>query len=102
MSMMGQIAVRQIAPGHDMADVVTLTVDGAIFEVATNGSLAGALLSAGIRRLRDSPRDGTPRGALCFMGVCQECAIMIDGRIQQACQVQPLSGMRVELKGVVR
>jgi predicted molibdopterin-dependent oxidoreductase YjgC len=83
------------------ADLVTITVDGAALTVGREGSLAGALLDAGIRHLRNSPRDGTPRGALCFMGVCQECAIMIDGRIQQACQVQPHVGMRVELRGVL-
>jgi predicted molibdopterin-dependent oxidoreductase YjgC len=99
--MIGQIAAGQTAPGHDTPCMATITVDGAVLEVATDGSLAGALLGAGIRHLRNSPRDGTPRGALCFMGVCQECAIMIDGRIQQACQVRPRSGMRVELSGVV-
>lgn len=99
--MTGQIAAGQTAPGHDTPDMATITVNGAVLEVSADGSLAGALLSAGIRHLRNSPRDGTPRGALCFMGVCQECAIMIDGRIQQACQVQPRGGMRVELSGVI-
>ena len=81
--------------------LVKITVDGVVMNISAEGSLAGALLAAGIRHLRNSPRDGTPRGALCFMGVCQECAIIIDGRLRQACQVRANSGMRVELRGTI-
>jgi aerobic-type carbon monoxide dehydrogenase small subunit (CoxS/CutS family) len=52
-----------------------------------------------VLRLRDSPRDGTPRGALCFMGVCQECVVRIDGATVQACLVPVRAGLDVRLKG---
>ena len=35
------------------------------------------------------------------MGVCQECAIMINGRLQQACMVRVRDGLKVELRGAI-
>lgn len=86
--------------GMQRSLTVRLVVDGAIVEAHEGEMLAAALMAAGIWRLRASPRRGHDRGAFCLMGVCQECAIMIDGRIQQACRVETRDGMTVELKGV--
>ena len=61
--------------------------------------LASALACAGLWRLRRSPRAGGPRGAFCFMGVCQECAIHVDGVLRQACLTPVREGLRVELRG---
>ena len=69
-------------------------------EAFSGESVAAALMGAGIWRLRQSPRQRAPRGAFCLMGVCQECAIRIDGALQQACLVPVREGMSVELKGV--
>jgi D-hydroxyproline dehydrogenase subunit gamma len=80
-------------------DHVTIMVDGQSLRVIAGGSLAAALIQAGIRKLRESPRDRAPRGAFCLMGVCQECAIQIDGKLQQACLVSPREGMSVSLRG---
>jgi predicted molibdopterin-dependent oxidoreductase YjgC len=79
----------------------TILVDGAPVAVREGTLLAAALMAAGHWRLRNSPTAGTPRGAFCLMGVCQECAIFVDGAIRQACQVRVRAGMRVELRGVV-
>lgn len=78
---------------------VTIRVDGVEVLAHAGESLAAALLAAGILRLRDSPRAGSPRGALCFMGVCQECVVRVDGAVAQACQVEVAAGMRVDLRG---
>ncbi len=78
---------------------VTIMVDGAPLRLPEGASLAAALLAAGVRKLRESPRAGAPRGAFCFMGACQECAVMIDGRLQQACLVAVRDGMAIELRG---
>ena len=75
---------------------VTLWVDGQAIEAFTGESLAAALLAAGRRALRTSPRAGTPRGLFCMMGVCQECLVSVDGRRTLACQVAVCDGMRVE------
>ena len=77
--------------------MIGIWLDDRPIQISSLGSVAGALLEAGILRLRSSPRNGAPRGAFCFMGVCQECAILIDGRVQQACLVRPQAGMRISL-----
>lgn len=79
---------------------VEFLVDGAVRSAPAGEPLATALAAAGLLRLRKSPRTGMPRGAFCFMGVCQECAIYVDGTLQQACMVPVRNGMVVELRGV--
>ena len=81
--------------------VVTIDVDGRRIAALSGQSVAAALLAAGIRQLRQSPNARAPRGAFCFMGVCQECAIMIDGRLRQACMVRVREGLSVELRGAI-
>jgi aerobic-type carbon monoxide dehydrogenase small subunit (CoxS/CutS family) len=63
--------------------------------------LATSLLAAGYVMLRRSPNQHNPRGAFCLMGVCQECAIHVDGQIAQACMTPVRAGMVVQLRGVV-
>ena len=59
-------------------------------------TVAIALLCAGRLDLRRSPRTGSPRGAFCMMGVCQECLVRVDGELRQACLTPAENGMRVE------
>lgn len=80
-------------------ETVTITVDGSPLACRAGETVAAALLAAGVARLRRSPRALAPRGAFCMMGVCQECAIRIDGRLQQACLVAVADGMAVALEG---
>lgn len=80
-------------------DAVTFAVEGRSVMAHRGETLAAALLAAGITRLRHSPREGAPRGAYCFMGVCQECVVQVDGVLRQSCQVPVEDGLVVELKG---
>ncbi len=41
------------------------------------------------------------RGAFCHMGVCQECALHVDGVLRQACLTPVRPGMAVERRGVL-
>ncbi len=84
---------------HAAPPRVAVTLDGAPALLPAGESLATALLCEGHVLLRRSPRDGTPRGAFCFMGACQECAILVDGTIRQACLTPVTEGMAIELKG---
>jgi len=77
----------------------TIFVDGRAVPAFVGESLAACLLAADIRQLRTSPRAGAPRGAFCFMGVCQECVVQVDGATAQACQVPVADGMVVRLVG---
>lgn len=77
---------RRIAHTVERGEAVSITVDGAPLGAFAGESVAVALFAAGRKQLRTSPRAGTPRGMFCLMGVCQECAIWIDGRRLTACQ----------------
>lgn len=80
--------------------LVTIIVDGAPLQVPSGEPLATALLCAGYVGLRRSPNGGNPRGAFCFMGVCQECAIHVDGHLAQSCMTVVHDGMIIRLGGV--
>jgi predicted molibdopterin-dependent oxidoreductase YjgC len=84
---------------HSAGPLVEVLVDGQSVRLPQGMVLATALATAGYRVLRRSPRAGTPRGAFCLMGACQECAIFVDGNLRQACMSTVTRGMRIELRG---
>ena len=73
-----------------------LVVDGAAVPAFEGESVAAALLAAGRRGLRVSPRLGEPRGVYCGIGLCFECVLVIDGQPGvRACQTPVRDGMLV-------
>ena len=59
-------------------------------------TVAAALLVAGEVHLRTSPVSGGVRAPYCWMGVCFECLLEIDGQPnQQSCLIPVKEGMRV-------
>ena len=76
---------------------VTIQVDDQPVTGIPGESLAATLLAAGIARFRNSPRADSPRGPFCFMGICQECLVRVDGHLLPACQEPVREGMCVEL-----
>lgn len=78
---------------------VALRWNGTEVRCRTGETVAVALLCAGRLDVRRSPRDRSPRGAFCMMGVCQECLVRVDGALRQACLTPVEDGMRVESVG---
>ncbi len=72
---------------------IAFTFDDTPCEGLAGDSLAVALMLAGHRRLRDSPRLGGARGVFCLMGSCQECVVWVDDERRPACQVALRAGM---------
>ena len=95
------MTAMRLADGFGRGAAVAFHVDGEAVRAHRGETLAAALLAAGIVALRRSPRAGAPRGAYCFMGVCQECVVRVDGILRQSCQVAVEDGLEVELKGAV-
>lgn len=76
------------------ADLFQITVDGVTVVVPRGITVAAALMNAGLP-IRKSV-GGTPRAALCGMGICFECRVTIDGRPQQrSCMIPVAPGMTV-------
>ena len=79
----------------DPRRTVHIVADGVRSEVASNASVAAALLALGVVGFRTSVQ-GEPRGPLCGMGVCHECRVTIDGVAhRRACLVPVTDGMDV-------
>jgi D-hydroxyproline dehydrogenase subunit gamma len=78
-----------------MPSQVTVTVNGAPVSVPQGASVAVAMAIAG-QACRTSVT-GEPRGALCGMGICFECRVVIDGNPHcRSCQTlcEPAMGVR--------
>ena len=59
--------------------------------------IAAALLSAGIKQFRKTPKYGTPRGLFCAIGRCTDCIMTVDGKPNVRTCVTPVKdGMIVE------
>ena len=81
---------------------VQIRVDAETIDAFEGESLAVALAAAGFVTLRQSSTAGTPRGAFCLMGVCQECLVHVDGVAVTACLDPVRDGMVVVLDQLAR
>ena len=79
--------------------VIRFTFAGRTVQGHAGDTIAMALYASGERVLRNSSRDGEPRGVLCNMGICYECLVVVDGRTVRACTTVVGEGMRVERGG---
>lgn len=87
-------------PGVERGPALAFTFDGMPVRGFAGESVAAALLAAGITAMRRSPRDGAPRGAFCWMGICQECTVVVDGQRRPACRTPVAPGL-VVLPGTI-
>ena len=76
---------------------VTIEFEGTLFTVPAAITVAAAVVGpAGKKHTRLSPVNGTKRAPYCFMGVCHECLMEIDGiPDQQACIIEVKEGMKI-------
>ncbi len=90
------MTARRIAKGVRRGPPLRFTFDGVPVEARAGESVAAALLAGGVAGLRRrAPGAGGPRGALCFMGVCQECVVLADDRRTEACRLPVRDGLEV-------
>lgn len=76
---------------------VWIVVDGRKIPAIAGEPIAAALLAAGIRKFRITPRFGKARGLFCGIGRCTDCAMTVDGRPNVRTCVTPVQdGMVVE------
>ena len=76
---------------------VTIEFEGVFLTVPDTLTVADAVLGhAGKRYIRNSSVSGAKRGPYCFMGVCHECLMEINGiPDQQACIIEVKEGMKI-------
>ncbi|MEO6593674.1 MAG: (2Fe-2S)-binding protein [Planctomycetota bacterium] len=78
---------------------VAFTFDGKAVQARVGDTVAMALWATGEQVLRQSSRDGAPRGVLCNMGICYECLVVVDGATVRSCTTIVCDGLRVERGG---
>ena len=59
-------------------------------------TVASVMLASGSRALRNTRKEGKPRGLFCGIGVCYDCLVVVDGRANvRACMTGAVPGMKV-------
>ncbi len=82
---------------HTIGKTVTIEIEGTSLQVPETTTVAAAVLSHGGKtHTRRSPASGEKRAPFCFMGVCHECLVEIDGvPNQQACIIEVKESMKI-------
>jgi predicted molibdopterin-dependent oxidoreductase YjgC len=76
---------------------VRIYVNGKPLRAIEGEPIAAALLAAGIRQFRKTPKYGTPRGLFCAIGRCTDCIMTVDGKPNVRTCVTPVKdGMIIE------
>lgn len=81
----------------DNRKTVSIDFEGARLNVPAGITVAAAVMGySGENYIRRSPASGEKRAPFCFMGVCHECLMQIDGiPDQQACIIEVKDGMSI-------
>ena len=77
---------------------VVIEFEGTRLTVPAGITVAAAVMGqTGEHYIRRSPAGGEKRAPFCFMGVCHECLMEIDGvPDQQACIIEVKDGMNIK------
>ena len=86
-------------PGAGERELVEFTFEGQPVAAYAGDSIAMALWAADAAAVRNSSRDGEPRGVLCNMGICYECLVVVDGENVRSCTTLVRAGMDVARGG---
>jgi len=82
----------------DNRQSVGIDFEGTQLNVPAGITVAAAVMGySGENYIRRSPVSGEKRAPFCFMGVCHECLMEIDGTPdQQACLIEVRDGMCIK------
>ncbi len=81
----------------DTSREVTIWFDGRPVSALEGEPVAAALLNAGVRAFRTTPRRGEPRGIFCAIGRCTDCMMIVDGVPNTRTCITPVhEGMQVK------
>jgi aerobic-type carbon monoxide dehydrogenase small subunit (CoxS/CutS family) len=88
---------NRIDQGLERGPYFEFTLNGRPVKAFPGETIAAALLAAGWRNFRRTTILDQPRSLYCGMGVCWECAMVVNGRPNvRTCMTLAEPGMRVE------
>ncbi len=77
---------------------ITIVVNGRACAAYEGETVHAALLAAGYRVLRLTPKNNQPRGVFCGMGVCYDCMVNVNGvPNQRACMTPVEDRMEIQV-----
>jgi sarcosine oxidase subunit alpha len=77
---------------------ITIRINGKPFTAFDGETVHAALLAAGFRTLRKTPKTNRPRGFFCGMGICYDCLVAINGvPNRRACMTRVEDGMEITI-----
>jgi predicted molibdopterin-dependent oxidoreductase YjgC len=84
----------RVRPEHDLAqversDYFTFSFEGQPIRAYAGETIGAALLAAGLVTFRTTRMKQKPRGIFCGIGICFDCLIVVDGRLNQRACVTP-------------
>ncbi len=80
----------------DISKQVTIYCDGKPVQALEGEVVASALINAGIRSFRTTPKRGEKRGIFCAIGRCTDCMMIVDGIPNTRTCITPVhDGMQV-------
>ena len=89
-------ADRDIA-GVDRGVPFEFLFEGQPIQAYPGETVGAALMTAGITTFRTTRRGGRPRGLFCGIGICFDCLVVVEGRLnQRACLTPATPGLQVE------
>jgi predicted molibdopterin-dependent oxidoreductase YjgC len=75
---------------------IGFTVDGLAVDARQGDTLLTAMLADGLDHVRTSEFGDGKRSGFCWMGACQDCWVVVEGRgVVRACTTLAESGMKV-------
>lgn len=78
---------------------VTIYFDGMPIEAIEGEPIAAALIHAGVKAFRRTPKYNQPRGIFCAIGRCTDCVMIVDGKPNIRTCVTPVrDGMNVQIQ----
>ena len=90
-----RVTRHPLLPDEPEPDCV-IYCDGRPVPAKSGEPIAAALLAAGVRVFRETPKKRTPRGIYCGIGRCTDCVMIVDGEPNVRTCVTPVrEGMRV-------
>lgn len=93
---------RRVEKGVRRGRRFEIEVDGRRIVAHEGETVGAALVAAGVRTFRHTAKRRAPRGIYCGIGLCYDCALIINGVPNtRACQTLATPGLRVETQNGV-
>ncbi len=81
----------------DRGKWVRITVNGREIQAREGEPVAAAMLAAGLKVFRRTPKLHSPRGVYCAIGRCTDCVMRVDGTPSvRTCVTAARDGMVIE------